>query len=276
MNHSFRELKNRRRHHGRQRRQFQRRRRSVAKRGSRQGLGDRRANKNRTNRGGEAVPCQSSPQENAAAGQPARQRAFVQSQQSGRIGPAAALQFAQHHRLAILAWQPLQRSVEQRQPVARRIRHASRLRHAFDQLLALPQARSPAQRLPGRAPGDGAEPIHQFCLTANRSRPANQHQKRGLKGVVGIRGRAEHPPAHGPHHRPMTAQQFLEGRFIALVAKAVQQRAVGQSSQFAVPVEVENGSQDRLQRGRGHGVSFLGRRSSLVNCRHCGGAARSF
>ena len=71
----------------------------------------------------------------------------------------------------------------------------------------------------------------------------------------------------------MTAQQFLERRFIALIAKAVEQLAVTETSQFALPVKAMNFPQDGLKLCRRHNVTVRGKWSSVVNCRHGNGAS---
>jgi hypothetical protein len=73
--------------------------------------------------------------------------------------------------------------------------------------------------------------------------PAHQHQKGGLKGILGRMRIAEQTPAHPKNHRPMPAHQEREGGFLPLVNEGFQQFAV-RAAVPARPHEVADGSQN--------------------------------
>jgi hypothetical protein len=77
------------------------------------------------------------------------------------------------------------------------------------------------------AGGDAVEPGGQRRPVADRRRPAEQDEERGLEGVVGVGGVAEHPPADAEHHRPVPADEHLERGPVAGGEEPAQQLRVG-------------------------------------------------
>ena len=73
-----------------------------------------------------------------------------------------------------------------------------------------------------------SQPLATGCR-ATSAGLAGQHEKRCLKGVVGIGGIVQYRTGHDLHHPTVTAHQFRERGFIALGCEAFQQRAIGEA-----------------------------------------------
>ena len=83
----------------------------------------------------------------------------------------------------------------------------------------------------------------------------DQDQERGLEHVVGIGPGAEQAAADAEDHRPVPAQQLLEGGLVAARGKAIEEVAVGRlagggRAQQAVEV-AQDGAEVSLSRGHG-------------------------
>ena len=73
------------------------------------------------------------------------------------------------------------------------------------------------ERHPG-SPGD---------LVAAGPHPPEQHQERGLEGVVGVGAVTQQPAADAQHHRPVPADDGGERLLVAVAGEQVEQLAVG-------------------------------------------------
>jgi hypothetical protein len=128
--------------------------------------------------------------------------------------------------------QPLDLLVEDRPDVAPDDL-AQRVRPPGVPPAALVPAADPAG-LPGAGgdpPGDAVQPARDRAPLADRPRPAGQDQERRLEGVVRRVGVAQDAAADAQDHRPVPAQQGLEGRLVDVARVPVQQLGVGQPAE---------------------------------------------
>ena len=81
----------------------------------------------------------------------------------------------------------------------------------------------------GNPVGNAVEPGAHTVAVADRARPADQHQERGLEGVLDlVRRVVEHAAADTQDHRPMPGHQRREGRLVAAGDKPLEQLPLGQ------------------------------------------------
>jgi hypothetical protein len=82
--------------------------------------------------------------------------------------------------------------------------------------------------------GNTIKPIADRARRVKRGSLANEDQEGHLKGILCIVGIREQPAANAEDHRPMPADQNLEGRFIALVNVALQEIGVRHARGFLI------------------------------------------
>lgn len=137
------------------------------------------------------------------------------------------LQATKNDRGAVVLRQVVQFLIEDDEQLARaEFVERRRWRRATAVRLAL---YSPPSRVPcpqGEAKGDAMQPARQRFGTANRRRPAGQHQERGLEHVLGRLPILNDTARQAQHHRPVAVQQRSEGIAIARADKLSQQLPV--------------------------------------------------
>ncbi len=175
------------------------------------------------------MPSQSPGQHRPGPRQPAGHSALGQSQVPGRRGAGLALQVAQHEYGAVLVGQPAQFLVQQRQEIARAVGSRHRLGHRIH----LPLSRRPASgcraRLKRRLTGHAVQPVGEHLARRHRGGLADEDQKGGLKGVLGVLGVAQPAPAHAPDKGGVTAHQGRKRRPVLLLQEAREQLAIAGS-----------------------------------------------
>src|SRR5262249_34965454 len=105
------------------------------------------------------------------------------------------------------------------------------------------------------AVGRAIEPIADQLLPPDGRGLADEHQKRGLEGVVGVVGIAEDAATHAQDHRPMPADQGRERALVPPRNEALQQLAVAQPAAIAQ----QKGLTQMLQ----HAIQLAGRHVAL-------------
>ena len=105
---------------------------------------------------------------------------------------------------------------------------------------------------PGRdAGGDAVEPVPDRVAIADRSKSLDQHQERGLEGVLGVVRVIQHVPADPHDHRAVPRDERLERGFGVLEA-----RPADPGEQLAIG---EAGDRPHLKQGRQVALKPLGR-----------------
>ncbi len=153
-----------------------------------------------------------------------------------------SLQVTEHEWFAIFSRQVIDRAVQHRAQVAPdRVLRRGR-RHLVEVCIGGPPPQRRRFRLQRRAVRDAVEPVaEQFRLT-QRPRLADEQEKCGLKGVLGIVAVAQDAPAHAEDHRPVALQQRGKRRLVAALDELLQQTDVGCLAAGATEV-VKDGSQ---------------------------------
>jgi hypothetical protein len=100
-------------------------------------------------------------------------------------------------------------------------------RHLCRLPFTLPAQRSLGARPERDALSDAMQPATDRLLLADRGSPADEDEERGLEGVLGVVGVAQHPPADTQDHRAVAAHEGLEGALIAAQRKNLQELPIG-------------------------------------------------
>src|SRR5262245_7393965 len=74
-----------------------------------------------------------------------------------------------------------------------------------------------------RLVSDAVQPVGDHLARPNGSGLLYEHEKRGMKSILGPVMLAQHPAANAEHHRPMPAHQSFERRLIARIDKRLQE-----------------------------------------------------
>ena len=106
------------------------------------------------------------------------------------------------------------------------LRGPARLGHGLPRPLGAGAASSRSTGMGGHAAGNPVQPGRHRLALRDRRRLANERQKRGLKGILGIFRTAEAAATGLQHHRPVPPHQQLEGGFIATRDVTTQQLSV--------------------------------------------------
>lgn len=78
-----------------------------------------------------------------------------------------------------------------------------------------------------RPVGDPVQPTRQGVVLANGTQLLSEHQEGGLTRVLGVLGILQDAPADAVNHRPVPAQQSLEGRRLAPGKELLDELPVG-------------------------------------------------
>jgi hypothetical protein len=87
-------------------------------------------------------------------------------------------------------------------------------------LLTRPPASTICPRTPRDARGNAKEPSAERPLKPDVCGPPHEHEKRGLKGILGIVRADQKAPADSENHRPVPLDQDREGHLRARIATA--------------------------------------------------------
>lgn len=158
---------------------------------------------------GPAVPAQAVGEHLPALRQPARQRAFGDAEVGGHLLARPALQLSEHQGHAVLLRQAAELLVQGAGVGPLCGRPGCGLRFCG------PPPGVGLPHLPGGEVGDPVKPTGDRVRPPDGGRFADQHEEGRLKGVLGVVRVAEHPLAHGRHHRPVAVDEGLEGRVVA-------------------------------------------------------------
>ena len=81
------------------------------------------------------------------------------------------------------------------------------------------------------------QPAADGAVDPDRGGLAPQQEEGGLEGVVGVVGVVEHASADAQDHRPVPADQGLEGQLVAVGDVSFQEPRIGQARQGALAEE---------------------------------------
>jgi hypothetical protein len=94
--------------------------------------------------------------------------------------------------------------------------------HLGPPLLACVPPRRFGPRTTGDPMSNSVKPAGEPFPFADGGSPPDQHEKRGLKGILRIVRIPQQLPANGQHHRPVAGQNLFEGCLVVLVDEALQ------------------------------------------------------
>jgi hypothetical protein len=79
----------------------------------------------------------------------------------------------------------------------------------------------------GQAEGNTMEPTGEHLSVSNSTGPPRQRQKGGLEHVIDIGSRTQDPAGNTQYQGAVAMQELLEGYFVAILDKVLQQYGVG-------------------------------------------------
>ena len=124
----------------------------------------------------------------------------------GRGGQS--FQMAEHNWLSVSLWKSRDLLVQRSQMLGVSVRYRGTRRRelASASLMKLPRDRR-ISRPSGHTQRDSKEPTGQRVALSDRTCSAQEHQERGLEGVLGVVRIVEHLPANVQDHGPVTLDQ---------------------------------------------------------------------
>ncbi len=99
--------------------------------------------------------------------------------------------------------------------------------------MSLPPAAGRRSRVPGDTVRDAVEPLGHGLAVAQAARLANEDEEGGLERVLDLLRVVEPSAADGQDHRPVSGDQFLEGRFVPAADEPLEQLALIQAGEGA-------------------------------------------
>ena len=157
--------------------------------------------------------------------QACRNGSFRPAQFAGGLLARLALHVAQHDRQTMLLGEAVDLAVEQGEPFA--VARRDPARHVFERFLLGATADAHGLGLQGNAISDAVEPGADALPRHDCGGLADEDEKGGLEGVVGVVHVAEDAAANAEHHRSMAAHDGRKRRFLVPVEVALQQGVIG-------------------------------------------------
>ena len=164
-------------------------------------------------------------EQRAAASHAGGDRAGRSAGQLRRLAARLPLEVAQHERGAVTLREPSQLLVEEWEHVVPRAGSWGRRVGLCQVRFARAPPACGCAGLARGAAGDAVEPVAEQVRAVDRRGPADEHEERGLEGVLGVG--AGDAAAHAPHHRRVPAHEGVERYGVGPGAVGGEQLLVG-------------------------------------------------